>query len=94
MSKPIFITRVPYQYFAGEREMFERTLKTLRKDLPDYHVLLCGDSTIESTQFECYNAGDVPEITIQEIQDKIFTTIETNELSDWDVTLMDGLEDE
>jgi len=94
MSKPIFITRVPYQYFAGEREMFERTLKTLRKDLPDYHVLLCGDSTIESTQFECYNAGDVPEITIQEIQDKIFTTIETNELSDWDVELLNKDKDE
>jgi hypothetical protein len=94
MSKPIFITRVPYRYFDGEREMFERMLKTLRKDLPDYHVLLCGDSTIESTQFECYNVGDVPVTTIEKIQDTIFKTIETNELSDWDVTLMDGLEDE
>ena len=94
MSKPIFITRVPYQYFAGEREMFERTLKTLRKDLPDYHVLLCGDSTIESTQFECFNAGDVPTTTIDEIQKQIFNMLEANELSDWDVTLMDGLEDE
>ena len=94
MAKPIFITRIPYRYFAGEQEMFERTLKLLRKDLPDYHVLLCGDSTIEAARFECFNAGDVPTITIEEIQEKIFSTIEANELSDWDVTLMDGLEDE
>lgn len=94
MAKPIFITRIPYRYFDKNKETHEQMLKTLRKDLPDYHVLLCGDSTIESTQFECFNAGDVPTTTIDEIQKQIFNMLEANEFSDWDVTLMDGLEDE
>lgn len=52
MSKPIFIVRVPFTNL----EEIRRHQYTLSKNILDYHVLVVPDITIQSTQFECFNA--------------------------------------
>ena len=78
MSKPIFIVRVPRQYFSEEIEMLEKVRLQLKEELSDYHVLLMTESTTDRTEFECHNTADATEETIKEIQDRIFKILEQN----------------
>ena len=97
MAKPIFIVKIPVRINdEQQRAQLEHVGRDLQTKLKDYHVLTIAENRNDDKgiQFECFNVGEVAETTIQEIQEKIFKIIETNELSDWDVTLMDGLEDE
>jgi hypothetical protein len=79
MSKPIFVVRVPRRDFLGENKTFENIRLQLKEELTDYHVLLVADSDSDRSEFECYNAADATETTIQEIQDKIFEILKKNE---------------
>jgi hypothetical protein len=79
MSKPIFVVRIPKRDFLGEVEMFDKLRRDLKKELTDYHVLITADSNTGKSEFECYNADDATEASLQEIQDKIFSILEENE---------------
>jgi hypothetical protein len=79
MSKPIFIIRIPKRDFLGEVEMLDKLRRDLKKELTDYHVLLVADSDTGKSEFECYNADDVTETNIEEIQNKIFEILKQNE---------------
>jgi len=77
MSKPIFVVRVPRRYIMDDT--FRTALQQTRDELLDYHVIAAINERTDEMEFECYNAVDATEATIQEIQDKIFEILNQNE---------------
>jgi hypothetical protein len=89
MAKPIFILRCPSGHYTNgdEKRFFEQQNK-LQEKLSDYHVISIMDGTIREHEVECYNVTNISDIEIEEFKQKVL-----DDLSIWDNTLLDGLED-
>lgn len=76
MSKPIFIVKLPQQMveLAGKKH-FEQIQLDLDKKLYDYHVLVAMDSSIEKTEFECFNAVNVTDVEIEELKEMVLNQL-------------------
>jgi len=55
MTKPIFVIRVPYSTFMGDRKMYEETQEILSNYLEEYYVLTVVDHSVKRLEFECHN---------------------------------------
>jgi hypothetical protein len=76
MSKPIFIVRLPFQLVqSAGKEHFERVQHDLYKKLYDYHVLVTMDSSIEKTEFECFNATNATENDIEGLKKMVSNSL-------------------
>jgi|688.fasta_scaffold1070792_3 hypothetical protein len=90
MAKPIFILRCPSIKYTTEKgqELFKEQQRNLQEKLSDYHVLSLLDGTVNEHEVECYNVTNVTDIEIEELKQKVL-----DDLSIWDNTLLDGIED-
>jgi hypothetical protein len=90
MAKPIFILRCPSVNYMTERgqTLFREQQQKLQEKLSDYHVLSLIDGTVVEHQIEVFNVIDATDIEIEELKQKVL-----DDLSIWDNTLLDGLED-
>ena len=89
MAKPIFILRCPLGHYTnGDEKLFLEQQSKLQEKLSDYHVISIMDGTIREHEVECYNATNATDIEIETLKEKIL-----DDLSIWDNTLLDGLED-
>jgi hypothetical protein len=76
MSKPIFIVRLPYQLVeSAGKGYFDRVQYDLKKKLYDYHILVTMDSSIEKTEFECFNATNATETDIEELKKMVLNSL-------------------
>lgn len=58
MSKPIFIMRIPLDTLRENRELVQKSQRSLQRKLKDYHVITMGDSTVKRAEFECFSIND------------------------------------
>ena len=100
MAKPIFIVKIPVR-IADEhhRAQLERIGKDLQTKLDGYYVLTLAENRNDEKgiQFECYNTTDLDAKSFEDLKEMAnhrWNELDTDNFSDWDVTLMDGLEDE
>lgn len=90
MAKPIIILRCPSIKYASDRgkDLFIEQQKKLQEKLDDYHVISLFDGTVEEHEIECFNVTNTTDIEIEELKQKLL-----NDLSIWDNTLLDGLDE-
>jgi len=90
MAKPIFVVRCPSEQYSGfkGKEVFHEQQKKLQEKLEDYHVISLMDGSIEEHQLELFNVTNTTDIEIEELKNKVL-----DDLSIWDNTLLDGLDD-
>lgn len=89
MSKPIFIMRIPLETLRENRELVQKSQRSLQRKLKDYHVITMGDNTIKRAEFECFSIDDEQ---IKEIQ-TILKKYGYDEFTDIDTPVQDRAQD-
>ncbi len=72
MAKPILIVRIPsIARDTMSNESQERMKIVLNESTPDYNKIVMFTSDVESVQFEVLNLQDYPQISFDELKEKL-----------------------
>lgn len=72
MAKPILIVRIPSRARDTMNDEKMRTMKkVLEESVVDYNKIVLFTSDVESVQFEVLNVQDYPQISFDELKEKL-----------------------
>jgi len=72
MAKPILIVRIPSKARDTMNDELQQRMKTvLNESVPDYNKIVMFTSDVESVQFEVLNVQDYPQISFDELKQKL-----------------------